>query len=61
MVFSNEFNALNVINDLSEINARVFFIVISLLQNVAKYEEQNKMNIKTLGMLFAPSLVKFSN
>ncbi|CAD8073606.1 unnamed protein product [Paramecium primaurelia] len=61
LIFSNEINVIGVINDLSEINARVLFMVISFFQEVAKCEEQNKMNTKTLGMLIAPSLIKLSN
>ncbi|CAK82477.1 unnamed protein product (macronuclear) [Paramecium tetraurelia] len=60
-IFSKDLNAIGVINELSEINARVFFMVISFFQEVAKFEEQNKMNVKTLGMLIAPSMVKFSS
>ncbi|CAD8077507.1 unnamed protein product [Paramecium sonneborni] len=60
-VFQKELNAFNVINNLSEINARIFYMICSFLQEVAKFEGQNKMNLKSLGILITPSLVKFSN
>lgn len=41
-------------------NNRVLYFLISFFREVAKNEIKNKMNIKSLSMLLAPTLIEIS-
>jgi len=46
------------LNEIAAVNHRVLQYVISLLRQVATHQDENKMSISNLAIIFAPSILR---